>query len=216
MKNMGFHRLVVVNGCSPLHMDAYRLASGAEEILERAEEVPTLEEAISGMGCVAGMTSREGRGRGPFLTPEELVKTLIPLSMKNGIGLVFGSEKDGLTNEELSLCHLYVRIPSSKAFPSLNVAQAVMVICYELLKGSVTVPRHAREMARVEHLEKMYQHLEHTLIKIGFLDTRHPKRIMKALRSLFGRTQLDEREVRILQGIWSQVDWSVKKREEKE
>ena len=112
MKNMGLSRLIVVNGCSPLHANAYKLASGAEDILERAEEFPTLREAISEMGCVVGMTSRERRERGALLTPEELAKKLIPLSIKNSIGLAFGSEREGLTNEELSLCHLYVRIPS--------------------------------------------------------------------------------------------------------
>ncbi len=88
------------------------------------------------MGCVVGMTSREGKGRSPLLSPEGLAKELIPLSRDNSIGLAFGSEKEGLTNEELSLCHRYVRIPSSESFPSLNLAHAVMVICYELFKTS--------------------------------------------------------------------------------
>ncbi len=69
MKNMGLGRLIVVNGCSPLHPNAYKLASGAEDILERAEEFPTLREAISEMGCVVGMTSRGGKERHPDLTP---------------------------------------------------------------------------------------------------------------------------------------------------
>jgi tRNA C32,U32 (ribose-2'-O)-methylase TrmJ len=74
MKNMGLHRLTIVNGCSPLHMNAYKLASGAEEILERAEECFTLKEGISEIGCVVGMTSRKGQERSPLLTPKALVK----------------------------------------------------------------------------------------------------------------------------------------------
>jgi tRNA C32,U32 (ribose-2'-O)-methylase TrmJ len=66
MKNMGLSRLIIVNGCSPLHADAYKLASGAEGILERAEEFPALREAISEMGCVVGMTSRGGKERNPL------------------------------------------------------------------------------------------------------------------------------------------------------
>ena len=81
------------------------------------------------------MTSRGGKERAPLLTLETLAKKLIPLSLKNSIGLAFGSEKEGLTNEELSLCHLYVRIPSKESFPSLNLAQAVMVVCYELFQS---------------------------------------------------------------------------------
>jgi tRNA/rRNA methyltransferase len=211
MKNMGLSRLVVVNGSSPLHPNAYKLASGAECILERSEEFPTLREAISGMGCVVGMTSRGGRERGPFLTPEALAKKFIPLSMKNSIGLVFGSEREGLTNDELSLCHFYVRIPSVESFPSLNLAQAVMIVCYELFQASIEISKQPVQLARAEQLERMFEHLEKTLIRIGFLDSNHPKRIMRVLRRLFGRSQMDEREVQILQGIWSQMDGHLRK-----
>ena len=206
MKNMGLSRLVVVNGCSPLHPNAYKLASGAEDILERAEEFSTLREAISEMGCVVGTTSRGGKERGPFLTPGTLAKRLMPLSLKNSIGLVFGSEKEGLTNEELSLCQLYVRIPSMESFASLNLAQAVMVLCYELFQASSEIPKQPIQMAQAEQLERMLEHMEKTLIQIGFLDSNHPKRIIRVLRKLFGRSQMDEREVQILQGIWSQMD----------
>jgi tRNA/rRNA methyltransferase len=213
MKNMGLSRLVIVDGCSPLHQNAYKLASGAEDILERAEEVPSLREAGAEMGCLVGMTSREGRGRNPLLRPEALVKTLIPLSVKNFIGLVFGSEKEGLTHGELSLCHLYARIPCYKRFPSLNLAQAVMVICYELFKSTAPIPKHPIEVAATESLERMYEHMEQTLLKVGFLNANNPKQIMGVLRRLFGRSRMDEREVRVLQGIWSKVDWWMKEKE---
>jgi tRNA/rRNA methyltransferase len=206
MKNMGLSRLVVVNGCSPLNSNAYKLASGAEDILERAEEFFTLREAISEMGCVVGTTSRGGKERSPLLTPETLTKKLIPLSLKNSIGLAFGSEKEGLSNEELSLCHLYVRIPSMESFPSLNLSQAVMVICYELFQGSIEIRQKPIKLAQAEQLERMFEHMEKTLIQIGFLNSNYPKRIMRVIRRLFGRNQLDEREVQILRGIWSQMD----------
>ena len=212
MKNMGLSRLIVVNGCSPLHANAYKLASGAEDILERAEEVFTLEEAIYEMGYVVGLTSRRGRERRPDLTPEALAKKLIPLSQKNVIGLAFGSEKEGLTNEELSLCHLCARIPSMESFPSLNLAQAVMVVCYELFKASAEISKEPVQLAQGEQLERMFQHMEKTLIRIGFLESNHPKRIMRVLRKLLGRSQMGEREVRIFQGIWSQMDWQLETR----
>jgi tRNA/rRNA methyltransferase len=206
MKNMGLSRLVVVNGCSPLLANAYKLASGAEDILERAEEFLTLREAISEMGCVVGTTSRGGKERVPDLTLEALVKKLIPLSQKNLIGLAFGSEKEGLTNEELSLCHLYARIPSMASFPSLNLGQAVMVVSYELLRASIEIPKKEIQLARAEELERMLEHMKKTLLRIGFLDSNNPQRIMRVLRRLFGRSQMDEREVKILEGIWSQMD----------
>ena len=206
MKNMGLNRLVVVNGCSPLHADAYKLASGAEDILERAEEFFTLREAISEMGCVVGTTSRGGKERRADLTPEALARKLISLSMKNSIGLVFGSEKEGLSNEDLSLCHLYVRIPSVESFASLNLAQAVMVVCYELFKASIQNPEKPVQLAPAEEMERMFEHMEKTLLHIGFLDPNNPRRVMRVLRRLLGRSQVDEREVRILHGIWSQMD----------
>jgi tRNA/rRNA methyltransferase len=212
MKNMGLSRLFVVNGCSAIHPNAYKLASGAEDILERAEEFFTLQEAISEMGCVVGTTSRGGKERHPDLTPQTLAKKLIPLSRKNLIGLVFGSEKEGLTNEELSLCHLYARIPSMESFPSLNVAQAVMVVSYELFRASIEIPKKEIRLAQAEQLERMIEHMEGTLIRIGFLDADHPKGIMRALRRLFGRSQMDEREVQILHGIWSQMDHHLRNR----
>jgi len=211
MKNTGLNRLMVVNGCSPLHPSAYKLASGAEDILERAEEFFTLKEAISEMGCVVGTTSRGGKERYPDFTPEDLTKKLIPISQKNLIGVAFGSEKEGLTNEELSLCHLYARIPSMESFPSLNLAQAVMVVCYALFQSSVETRKPSIELAQTEALESMFEHMGKTLIQIGFLEPDHPKRIMRVLRRLFGRSQMNEREVQILQGIWSQMDHCLRK-----
>jgi len=206
MKNTGLSRLMVVNGCSPLHPSAYKLASGAEDILERAEESLSLREVASEMGCVVGTTSRGGKERAPDFTPEALAKKLIPISQKNLIGVAFGSEKEGLTNEELTLCHLYARIPSVESFPSLNLAQAVMVICYALFQTSVEIRTPSVQLARAGVLESMFEHMERTLIQIGFLNSKHPKRMMRVLRRLFGRSQMNEREVQILHGIWSQMD----------
>lgn len=212
MKNMGLSRLVIVDGVSPFHRNAYRLASGAYEILERAEEFPTLKEAISEFECIVGTTSRSGKERGPLLNPKQLAKRLVSLSQKNRIGIVFGSEKEGLTNEELSFCHLFVRIPSLDSFPSLNLAQAVMVICYELFQARIPVSKFSPTLATSKEIERMFEHMERTLVDIGFLEAKNPKRIMRTLRRLFGRSQLEERDVRILHGIWSKVDWVRKQR----
>ena len=211
MKNMGLSRLILVDGSSPLHPNAYRLASGAEEILERAEEIPALREAVAETGCVVGTTSRGGKERDSALTPERLVRKLIPLSERSTIALVFGSEREGLTNEELSLCHHYVKIPSSESFPSLNLSQAVMVLCYELFKSSSEPSKRSDPLAPAEQVEQMFGHMEKTLLQVGFLDPNHPKKMMRTLRRLLGRSQMNEREVRILQGIWSQMDYRLKR-----
>lgn len=212
MKNMGLSRLIIVDGVSPFHRNAYKLASGAYEILERAEEFPTLKEAIAEIECIVGTTSRMGKERAPLWTPKELAKKLVSLSQKNRIGIVFGSEKEGLTNEELALCHLYVRIPSSETFPSLNLAQAVMILCYEMFQTHLSRPTVSPQLASSKEIERMFEHMERTLIEIGFLEAKNPKRIMRTLRRIFGRSQLEERDVRILQGIWSKVDWVLKQK----
>jgi tRNA/rRNA methyltransferase len=86
-----------------------------------------------------------------------------------------------------------------------------MVVCYELFQASRKIPEAPVRLAQAEQLERMFEHMEKTLIQIGFLDSNHPQRIMRALRRLFGRTQMDEREVQILQGIWSQMDHQIRK-----
>ena len=213
MKNMGLEHLVIVDGCSPLHAHAYKLASGAEDLLERAEEFPTLNEAVAEMGFVVGMTSRGGRERSPLLSPKAAVQKLIPLTARNRVAMVFGSEKKGLTNPELSLCNMVVRIPSSDDFPSLNLAHAVTVICYELFVGANGDGKEAEPLAAVEQTEAMFDHMERTLVDIDFLEADRSKRIMWVLRKLLGRSQMNEREVQILQGIWSQVDRQIRKKQ---
>ena len=101
-----------------------------------------------------------------------------------------------MTNKELFLCHLYVRIPSIESFPSLNLAQAVMVVCYELFQASIEIPKQPIQLAQVEQLERMFEHMEKTLTQIGFLDSNHPKRIMRVLRDYWEEAKwMKERSV---------------------
>jgi tRNA/rRNA methyltransferase len=205
MKNMGLSRLVVVNGVSPLEEDAIRLASGAEDLLERAEEAATLREAVAEMGLVVGMTSRGGRDRSPLVSPGEAVRRIVPVSRRNRVALVFGSEREGLTHEDLSLCQLYVRIPAAEGFSSLNLAQAVVVLCYELFKGSAPLSKEPPRLAPAEALDRMYERMEGALRRIEFTEGSNPARVLGALRKVFGRSRLTEREVGIFEGIWRQV-----------
>lgn len=165
MKNMCLNKLIIVNGCSPLNINAYKLASGAYDILERAEEFLNLKEAILDIGLVIGNTSREGKERSPLIPPEDLVKQIIPISKNNQIAIVFGSEKEGLTNDELSLCHIYSKIPTSESFPSINLAQSVMIFCYEFFKAKDNIFQKPIKLAPTEQLEGMFQHMEKTLLK---------------------------------------------------
>jgi len=115
-----------------------------------------------------------------------------------------------LSNAELDLCHLVVTVPTAPEHPSLNLAQAVLLICYELRGGAAASdPDTAAPDAPAtsEELEELYQHARTVLLRVGFLDPQNPDRILRVLRRLLGRVGPDSREVAILRGILRQMDW---------
>jgi tRNA/rRNA methyltransferase len=142
------------------------------------------------------------------MTPRGLAPRLIATAVDNRVALVFGSEDSGLTNEELRFCQQLVTIPTDQTYASLNLAQAVLLCCYEVFiaaqDASVAAPR---SLAVAERQELMYEKLKHALLKIGFLHGDNPEHIMFALRRLLGRAGLEDRDVRILLGLARQLDW---------
>lgn len=219
MKNMGFSRLRIVypHGTTEHLSDpARRMSAGSEDILEQAQVFPSLPEALADIQVVAGCTARKGQGRNPLLDPRGLREHADRLGPETRFGVVFGREDRGLTNAELDLCHLVVTVPTAPEHPSLNLAQAVLLICYELRGGAAAdnpaIP--ARESpATSEELEELYQHARKVLLRVGFLDPQNPDRILRVLRRLLGRVGPDSREVAILRGILRQMDWYAGKAE---
>jgi TrmH family RNA methyltransferase len=138
MMNTGLSRLVLVRPPLDRNGEALKLAAGAESILKNAEVFPTLQESIAGHGLVIGTSRHRGKQRKNLLTPREMAETVVPLLAKNRVAIVFGREVNGLDREDLSLCHELVCIPSSDAFPSLNLSHAVMVVVYELFLVAAT------------------------------------------------------------------------------
>jgi tRNA/rRNA methyltransferase len=126
------------------------------------------------------------------------------------VALVFGNETYGLSNSELTKCQLLVTIPANPDYPSLNLAAAVQLLSYEVALASESVQSLVVEpmgdLASLEEIEQFYQHLETTLVKIGFLDPRHPKKLMPRLRRLFARSRLEKEEINILRGILKEVN----------
>lgn len=216
LKNMGFSKLSVVRpSVLPTHPEALRLAVGAANLLKKAKVFDTIEEASSGLHFLVGTSRRTGKYRQDFVTLPELDNNL-PSRQK--IGILFGPEERGLTNQELAFCHLVTNIPASPLFPSLNLAQAVMVVAYQLFLSSPSpVPGEGKtgriKLANVEEIEGMYQHMEKMLGQIGFFPHRNSFHMMRAIRQVFGRTELTDREVRIFRGICRQVLWSTPKRD---
>jgi tRNA/rRNA methyltransferase len=209
MKNMGLHGLRVVKGCRLDHPEAYKFAVSAKDLLEGARIFSSLEEALADTELSVATTRRHGKYRQEIFTPEEIVAKLRENLAGNRVALVFGREDNGLTTDELSLCRWHATIPTAE-FGSLNLAQAVLIFCYELLKGCGDSGAHSagRELAGSADLESLFAHMERTLLRIGFLNPQNPAHLMRSLRRIYARAALDARETAILRGMMSQIDWA--------
>ncbi|MFQ6573287.1 tRNA (cytosine(32)/uridine(32)-2'-O)-methyltransferase TrmJ [Pseudomonas sp. UM16] len=219
MKNMGLSRLVLVDPQDFPSHEADARASGANDVLAGAQVVATLEEALVGCSLVFGTSARERRIPWPLVDPRECGSKVIEHAAQGEeIALVFGREYAGLTNEELQRCHFHVHIPSNPDFSSLNLGAAVQVLAYEVRmawlaaegqpskveKFEVTSVRSS-ELATMDEMELFYEHLEKTLVDIGFLDPEKPKHLMPRLRRLYGRSSVNRSEMSILRGILTET-----------
>jgi tRNA/rRNA methyltransferase len=214
IKTMGFSQLVLVNPRfrdAVQHEEALAFASGATDVLAAARVVGSFEEAVSGCNFLAALSARLREFSPPVTTPRALATDLV--ASDNLVpALVFGSERYGLSNEIVEKCNVLINIPANPAYSSLNLAQAVQILAYELRMASSTgtPPETAAigfqgELAEADQVEGMYRHLEQALIAIGFLDPANPRKLMPRLKRLFARTALEKEEVNILRGIANQI-----------
>ncbi|GHD70038.1 RNA methyltransferase [Jeongeupia chitinilytica] len=205
MKTMGLTRLYLVNPKEFPSEVAVSLASNAHDLLDNAVVVGSMAEALAGTTLQVAMTARRRELAQPLQTPRQLVPELIAEAQHGGeIALVFGTEMSGLTIDEVQLCNRRVTIPTNPDYSSLNLAQAVQVLCYELrasLLDDVSYLEEQRTLASHEYIELFYRHLEETLTTIGFLRPKAPKRLMPRLRRMYQRIGLEQEEVDILRGI---------------
>jgi tRNA/rRNA methyltransferase len=215
MANMGLSRLVLVRPPPHLVPDAFRMALAARPILEVAVVFDDLGEALAGFGFVAGTTRRGGAGRRGRVAPRQLAAELPALTAANDVAVLFGREESGLTNEELQFCQRLVTIPSSEGFGSINLAQSVLLIAYEIFLvaagGSGEAAAPARRAPTAE-LEGLFGQMERILLEIGYLHPENPARMMRVFRRLLGRAGPDAREVRALRGVFRQVAWYADRR----
>jgi tRNA (cytidine32/uridine32-2'-O)-methyltransferase len=208
IRTMGFTRLVLVAPHAYPHAEATALAVGATDVLEGIIVVPTLIEAIADCTLALGCTARRRGVALAEFSPREAASRVQAAASQGEIAIVFGNERTGLENDEIKLCHAAVHIPSDPEFPSLNLAQAVQVVAYELRLAQLPSPSDSEAPARsdpaasAEQMEYFFSHLAQTLDDIDFHKGRSPRTIMQRLRRLFLRSHMDEREVRILRGIF--------------
>jgi TrmH family RNA methyltransferase len=206
MMNMGLSRLVLVRPPQDDQGEAMKFAAGAESILREAVRTETLQEAVAGQRLVIGTSRHLGRHRRNIATPREMALRIVPLLPQNRTALVFGREVNGLDNKDLALCNELIAIPSSDAFPSLNLSHAVTIVAYELFLAAAAGPASGEKtLAQTEELEGFYQHLQKVLEDSGFLGPHNKDHIMTSLRQLFGRSRLEQRDINILRGILSAI-----------
>lgn len=206
MKTMGLDQLWLVSPDHFPHADATAMASGAEDVLEKARVVDSLDAALAGCRVAIGTSARSRSLAWPELAPNECANTALAAVQHGPAALVFGRERTGLTNAELDRCSHVVTIDANPEYSSLNLAAAVQLLSYEIRKvaraGSEKELREPESPpASRDELERLFIHLEAVLWERDFLDRNNPEHLMRRLRRLFNRAGLDYNEVQILRGI---------------
>ncbi len=212
MKNMGMQELVVVRPAPMRAFWSQAMAVHANDLLQKLKRFDTLAPAVADCGLVVGTTCRGGLYRAAAEPLRVAAPRIVRTAANNRVALVFGPEDHGLSNEDLQHCHQLVTIPADPAYPSLNLAQAVMICCYELFLATGATagqePRAAGSvLATAERVRLMFERLQEAFLEIGFLHRDNPEHIMYAFRRFLGRAQLEERDVSILLGLARQIEW---------
>lgn len=217
MRVMGLDELVLVAPRSAdiaRHPEAVARASGASSLLERACVVDSLERALAPC-TLAIAVSADTREFGPAPQPPEGVVALAFAEANADpsarIAFVFGAERNGLSIEAVGRCQRVCSIPGESGYASLNLAQAVQIVAYclrahERLSSCERPAPSPLRFAAHEQVEALFAHLERALVRIGFLDPKHPKKLMPRLRRLFSRTRLEVEEVELLRGVCTQIE----------
>jgi tRNA/rRNA methyltransferase len=212
MKTMGLSRLFLVKPERFPHPDAQAFATGASDLLSNARVCETLDEALSGTILAIASSARHRDLVPEILGCREACRRVLAHAESGEVALVFGTERSGLTIEEVSRCQAIAVIPTDSEYSSLNLAQAVQVFAYELhmcTLGEQEYPEHPGELATYEETEGFFRHLEGTFYSTGFLDPNEPKRLMQRMRRLFARTRVEKKELNILRGFLSAINSKV-------
>jgi len=217
MKNFGFSRMTLVNPTSRAHIEAVKMAVGAEDVIENATITDTLKDALAPLDSAFAITRRPRRLRREAMTPPEGAGRLAGLEGR--AGLVFGSEKFGLSNEQVRMCGAIVTIPTTPQAPSLNLSHAVTVILYEIVRheivrresGEAEGPRgrYASSPASLEERGKFYERLTETLVSAGFFNTPNADRTVSQVENIFNRANLDRKDIKILLGAFKKIKRSI-------
>ncbi len=208
MKTMGLARLYLVRPKKFPDPEARAMAAGAAEVLASARVCADLDAALEGTHFSVAMSSRRRELAHPPLAARAAARELASAARRDEVAIVFGNETVGLTNKEIMRCSALARIPADPQYASLNLAQAVQVIAYELRLAAPDPPAVPAKTRRATHeeIEKFFACLERSVYASGFLDPRNPRKLMDRLRRLFARARLERVEVNILRGMLAAWD----------
>lgn len=210
-KNFGVERLRLV---APEVFDAYRIegiAHNTADLIAQIQVTQTLTEAVADCVWVVGLTARERTAKRTVLRPAAAAAEVVSKSEEGAVAVVAGREDKGLSNEELDRCHALVTIPTNPAYRSLNLAQAVAIMCYEtwLARGGerapLKPPRKRADPATADQLERLFADWQRTLNAIEFFKTRQPEHVMRSLREVLHRAGLDAREASLVRAMGIEV-----------
>ncbi len=213
MKTMGLNDLVVVNGPKfKGEPEALKMGHGAWDLLEKAREVKTWDEATEGLHWLIGTTHRKRRAQFPQTLPaREAAQKIAVLSQKHRVGIVFGREESGLSDAELRRCQELSTVPSGAEHPALNLSQAVMLYSYEVFVASMgEIPVQPKTLATIHEVESLLKHLGESLAKVGFRPHQGtPESFLRSLRRVLSRAPLEKRDVNVLHRVCQQIDYYV-------
>ena len=208
MFNMGLSRLILAAPKCSINEESYRLAKGGKNILDSAETFHSLGSALQEIRFLVGTTGKTGGYRSQAHSPRSLAPRILDHAAEQLVGVLFGPEDTGLVDRDLGLCQFLMRIPTTHKATSINLAQSVMIVCYELFLGTLDrEPTHVPKLAPVEQVEDMYAQIEKALLDIGFLHAKNAKHMMLGIRRMLGRAGLEKSDVGILRGIARQIGW---------
>lgn len=214
LKTMGFTGLYLVTPELFPHPQAYERAAGADDVLDNAIVTHTLEEALQGCSIAIAVSARARHLNLPLLTPKTCANLIAQQASDTQIAIVFGRERTGLTNEEFLHCQFHTAIPSNPQYSSLNLAQALQILAYELRDKYLSLSEQGpvettQPLAKIEDVEHFHKHLEQILTETGFLKTSNMA-VLSRLRRLCNRAMLEELEVNMLRGILTQIQRNLK------
>ena len=209
MKNMALSQLVLVRPKVFPSAEATARASGADDVLQQTRVVDSVAAAVADCGLVAATTARERDQNFRVLDVRDAAQRLVQEAQRSPVALLFGSERTGLTNDELAQVHLLLRIPANPDYLSLNLSMAVQLAAYEIYRarGATYAPLPAETpLASGEEMARLYTHLEEVLREIDFRDrTVSGTSLMARIRRFVQRAELDKNEANIVRGILTHV-----------